>query len=236
MATSKGKVRGGHDGRIEWRRQAGDRGLRAAAASTNDFRQAAIQQLAKPRSQTTMSASQEYLMRVYLPLTLAFVAMLCFNPAAGVAQDEKPAKDVTAARPFLAGVPDWDEGATLAKAIRDEEDEEAIQKFHTAGLSYAAQLSRLHRYHPELGKAYRKYRDWIEAMQAWEVALVQYDPSEYKANWTMNSKRFLDAEAQLARAALFAHCAGEAKIRDELVAKAPQSPWIKAALAWAGVT
>lgn len=146
-----------------------------------------------------------------------------------------PAPLISKDRPFHKTLPrPADEQALVDRVLKGEEA--ALATFRAAGLTYVPRLFPHFHFHPEVCRAYTEYRDWIGAMQRWEVVLIQADASDFGPNWDGLAKRFVDPNAQLARAVLYAHYAGEPAIRDALIKRAPASPWIKGAAAWAGLT
>ena len=127
-----------------------------------------------------------------LLLAIFALAPLELGRSQATAQKAPAPQAATRERPFVSPLPSAAEADTIAKKVVEDNDE-AIKTFRGAGLTY---VHRLHNYdplHPEICRAFQAHKDWVEAMQQWEMVLVQADPVDFGSNWESLSKRFLDA-------------------------------------------
>lgn len=171
-------------------------------------------------------------------LTLLVLAAVARQATAGPGEGPAPAPEpaqITKVRPFVAGIPDWERGRTLALAVL-KDDEDAVKEIAATGLSYFPQLRRHAGPHPVTKETLRKHLDWIEAMQTWELNLIQLKPAELVPKFEALKPRFVQPDAQAARVVLHAHYWGDTTTRDALAKKYAALPWIKATLAWIGLT
>ncbi|MCC6465530.1 MAG: hypothetical protein IT463_09350 [Planctomycetes bacterium] len=151
--------------------------------------------------------------------------------------DEGPAPaapgGISKERPFLAAEPDYDGAKQLCRKANSG-DKEAVAKFKAGGLTYVPHMGFVVGTSPLVSDALWEHIDWVRAMQGWEARLVCGDPRDLPAAYDELKPRFRIADTQLARAVLYAWHYGDLATMDALVAKNPESRWVKAAVAWTG--
>jgi len=179
-------------------------------------------------------------LRRILPLLVAFtmIGLCSWQPVVAGPGGDKPGPapaGITQERPFLPGIPDWEVGVKLAKAVINE-DEGAEKQVEDSGLSYFPQLRRLAASHPVTRGALRRHLEWLGVMTEWEILFAGAPPAEIAARYETLQPRFVSADAQLARVILYAQNWGDTATRDALCKKNASSPWVKAVRAWMGLT
>jgi hypothetical protein len=166
-------------------------------------------------------------------LALAAIVVLASvsEPTPAQAPPGQGRAPLSSTRPFLPGIPDAERGRALAQRVLDGEAA-AIEELQQTGLTYVQWVIAREQTNRHALDVRYNHRDWIRAMQEWEHTLIHSTPAKVHEKFQELENRFVHKEAQLARAILYTDAYGDAQMRDRLIAIAPRSPWVRAALGW----
>ncbi|CAG0955147.1 hypothetical protein PLCT2_00425 [Planctomycetaceae bacterium] len=152
------------------------------------------------------------------------------------AQQDEKARQGFQLRPFNEHLEGDDAAELVGKALKGDKD--AKVEIEKGGLAYVPLILNNMRSSAARHWGFSlldTYRDWVEVMQGWEVALMRNDTAKVWELYGNLKPRFQHPQAQLARAIIHAWRLGDMPAARRLIALEPKHSLILCARAYAGI-